>query len=74
MSSQRTNFFVMAQKKNNNKNEMSVDKFKRPTKISRIKDFTSKTSKDWSEDSESDLKFSQSIGSSYSCSLSDSSK
>ena len=74
MSSQRTNFFVMAQKKNNNKNEMSVDKFKRPTKISWIKDFTSKTSKDWSEDSESDLKFSQSIGSSYSCSLSDSSK
>ena len=65
----------MAQKKNNNKNEkMSVDKFKRPTMISRIKDFTSKTSKDWSEDSESDLKFSQSIGSSYSCSLSDSSK
>ena len=74
MPSQGTNFFVMAQKKNNNKNEMSVDKLKRPTKISWIKDFTSKTSKDWSEDSESDLKFSQSISSSYSCSLSDSSK
>ena len=56
------------------KMKMSVGKFKRPTKISRIKDFTSKTSKDWSEDSESDLKFNESIGSSYSCSLSDSSK
>ena len=54
--------------------KMSVDKFKKPTKISRIKDFTSKTSKDWNEDSESDLKFNQPIGSSYSCSLSDSSK
>ena len=30
--------------------------------------------KDWSEDSESDLKFNESIGSSYSCNLSDRSK
>lgn len=35
-----------------------------PRQISRIKDLTSKTSKDWSEDSELDMEFNESTGSS----------
>ena len=74
MPSQRTNFFVMAQKKNNNKNENVCGQVQKAHNDKSDKGFYFQDFKRLVCDSESDLKFSQSIGSSYSCSLSDSSK